>query len=293
MIAREMGERERSRRRLMAQRGLSPRPARGRREFARFLRRLVLLSALLTALNLASAAAFSIFEGESYWQGLIRTLDIVATIGSIGHPSDLGSQITEVVLITLGLGTLFYLLVTVSELFVAGELTGFMETRRMQRKIAELRDHYLICGFGRVGHQVARDLDEAGVPFVVIDNNPDTLEDLEESDHLYMEGRGSDDEVMHEAGITHARGVIACVDSDAENIFITLTARGLRPDVEIVARASEEASEQKLLRAGADDIVSPYKASGHAMARLALAGRAEALATEHLPAFRSGGSRSS
>src|SRR3954454_4656565 len=276
----------------MVQRGLNLRPAHGRREFTHFLRRLGMLSVLLTVLNLASAAAFSIFEDESYWQGLVRTLDIVATIGSISHPSDLGSQIPEVILITLGLGTLFYLLVTISELFVAGELTGFMETRRMQRKIADLRNHYLICGFGRVGHQVARDLDEAGVPFVVIDNNPDTIEDLEETEHLWLEGRGSDDHAMQEAGIQHARGVIACVDSDAENIFITLTARGLRPDVEIVARASEELSEQKLLRAGADDIVSPYKASGHAMARLALAGRADELAREHLPAFRSGGTRS-
>ena len=273
------------------QRGLNLRPAHGRREFAHFLRRLVLLSALLTALNLAAAAAFSIFEDESYWQGLVRTLDIVATIGSISHPSDLGSQITEVILITLGLGTLFYLLVTVSELFVAGELTGFMEVRRMTRKIADLNDHYLICGFGRVGRQVARDLEDASVPFVVVDNNPDTIEDLEETDFLFLEGRGSDDEVMEEAGIRRARGVIACVDSDAENIFITLTARGMRPDIEIVARASEEASEQKLLRAGADDIVSPYKASGHAMARLALAGSAQELAREHLPAFRSGGTR--
>src|SRR4051794_21740876 len=168
----------------MLHRGLSLRPAHGRRELAHFLRRLVLLSLLLLALNLAAAAAFSIFEDESYWQGLVRTLDIAATIGSISHPSNLGSQITEGILITLGLGTLFYLLVTVSELFVAGELTGFMETRRMQRKIAALRDHYLICGFGRVGHQVARDLEEASVPFVVIDNNPDMIEELEETDHL-------------------------------------------------------------------------------------------------------------
>jgi voltage-gated potassium channel len=287
-----MGEGERARRRQIVQRGLNLRPAHGRREFAHFLRRLVLLSGLLIVLNLSAAAAFAIFEGESYWQGLVRTLDIVATIGSISHPSDLGSQITEAILITLGLGTLFYLLVTVSELFVAGELTGFMETRRMQRKIADMRDHYLICGFGRVGRQVARDLDEAGVPFVVVDNNPDTIEDLQETSHLYLEGRGSADEVMQEAGIERARGVIACVDSDAENIFITLTARGMCPDIEIVARASEEASEQKLLRAGANDIVSPYKASGHAMARLALAGSAEELAREHLPAFRSGGTRS-
>src|SRR5438034_7681978 len=161
-----MGEGERPRRRQVVQRGLNLRPGHGRREFTHFLRRLVLLSLLLMALNLASAAAFAIFEGESYWQGLIRTLDIVATVGSIPHPKDLGSQITEVVLITLGLGTLFYLLVTVSELFVAGELTGFMEVRRMTRKIADLNDHYLICGFGRVGRQVARDLEEASVPFV-------------------------------------------------------------------------------------------------------------------------------
>src|SRR5436853_4314493 len=188
---------QRARRHRAGQRALQlRRRSHGRREFTHFLRRLVLLSALLTLLNLASAAAFAIFEHESYWQGLIRTLDIVATIGSISHPSDLGSQITEVVLITLGLGTLFYLLVTVSELFVAGELTGFMEARRMQRKIADLRDHYLICGYGRVGRQVARDLDEAAVPFVVIDNNPDTIEDLEETEHLWLDGRGSDDEVM-------------------------------------------------------------------------------------------------
>jgi voltage-gated potassium channel len=268
------------------------RPSLARRELQHFLRRLVLLTALLTALNLTSAALFDMFEHESYWEGLMRTLDIVTTTGSIPHPSTLGGELTKLVLITLGLGTLFYVVVTIAELFVAGEVSGLLEERRMQRKIADLRDHYLICGYGRVGHQVVRDLREAGQDFVVIDDNPEMLEDLEEGGFLYINGRGSHDEVLQEAGIDRARGVIACVDSDAENIFITLTARGLRPDVEIVARASEEASEQKLLRAGADDIVSPYKASGHAMARLALAGRAEQLASEHLPAFRSGGTRS-
>jgi voltage-gated potassium channel len=117
---------------------------------------------------------------------------------------------------------------------------------------------------------VARDLLDAGVPFVVIDENPDVREDMEEMNLLHIDGRGSDDETLKQAGIDRARAVIACVDSDAENVFITLTARGLRPDVEIVARAAQESSEPKLLRAGANDIVSPYRASGHAMARLAL-----------------------
>jgi voltage-gated potassium channel len=154
----------------------------------------------------------------------------------------------------------------------------------MQRKIAQLRDHYLICGFGRVGRQVARDFAEAGVPFVVIDHNPEVRELLEELDVLHIDGSGSDDEVLIEGGIERARGLVACIDSDAENIFATLTARQLKPDLHIVARAAEEHSESKLLAAGANEVVSPYKTSGRAMASLAL-GAAAALGAgggEHL-----------
>jgi voltage-gated potassium channel len=245
-------------------------PAVGRREIDYFLRRLVLLSGLLAALTFLGAAAFAGFEDESYWEGLMRAVDTIATIGSIRHPHTLGGEITKLALIVLGLGTLFYVLVTSTELFVAGELSGFLEERRMRQRVDQLQDHFLICGFGRVGHQVARDLIEAGVPFVVIDENPEVQEDIHEMNLLYIDGRGSDDETLKVAGIERARAVIACVDSDAENIFITLTARGLQPDIEIVARAAEESAEPKLLRAGASDIVSPYRASGHAMARLAL-----------------------
>jgi voltage-gated potassium channel len=153
----------------------------------------------------------------------------------------------------------------------------------MQSKIAKLSDHYLICGFGRVGQQIAQDLKSAGAPFVVIDDNPEMRPEAEFLDVLLVEGRGSDDEVLKEAGIDRARAVIACMDSDAENIFTTLTARELRPEVQIVARAARDSSERKLLRAGADEVVSPYKASGRTMASLALAshdGRAGSAARE-------------
>jgi voltage-gated potassium channel len=172
--------------------------------------------------------------------------------------------------VTLGVGTLFYLLGTVSELLVTGHLTGLLGAYRMQRRIADLHDHYLICGFGRVGQRVARRLREAGEPFVVIDANPDVRDEMEEEGVLHVDGRASDDEVLCEAGVERARAVVACIDSDAENIFVTITARALRPDIEIVARAAEEATERKLIRAGANDVISPYKASGDAMARLAL-----------------------
>jgi voltage-gated potassium channel len=176
----------------------------------------------------------------------------------------------KVALIVLGVGTLFYGLVTVTEVFVSGHLAELLQERRAQKLIDATSDHYIICGFGRVGRQVARDLRAAGARYVVVDHNPEMREHAQGIGVRFIEGEPSDDEVLRAAGVMRARGVIACVDSDADNIFITLTVRGLRPDVAIVARASEEAVEAKLLRAGATRVISPYKTSGSEMARLAL-----------------------
>ena len=170
----------------------------------------------------------------------------------------------------LGVGTLFYALVTVTEFFVGGHLAELLEERRTRKMIDSLTDHYLICGFGRVGRQVARDLRAAGAKYVVVDNNPENRDLAQGIGVRFIEGEPSEDEMLRSAGIDKARGVIACVDSDAENIFITLTARQMRPDINIVARAAVEDSEGKLRRAGADRVISPYKASGAEMARLAL-----------------------
>ncbi len=247
-----------------------PGPMVARHELAFFLRRIVLLVGSVAALVLAGALAMTVFEDVSYWYGATWALDTVATIGSVPDTQTLGGDITKILLTIFGVGTMFFVLVTLTELFVAGDLSGLLDDRRMQSKIAQLKDHYLICGFGRVGRQVAKDLKGAGMPFVVIDDNPEVREHAKEMDVLLVEGRGSDDEVMTEAGIERARAVLACVDSDAENIFATLTARELRPDIPIVARAAVESSERKLIRAGANEVVSPYKASGRTMASLAL-----------------------
>ena len=136
--------------------------------------------------------------------------------------------------------------------------------------IGSFTDHYIVCGFGRVGRQVARDLRIAGARYVVIDPNPANREAALATGAPLIENQPSDDEILRQAGIDRALGVIACVDSDAENIFIALTARELRSDIFIVARASAEDSEKKMLRAGADRVISPYKTSGAAMARVAL-----------------------
>ena len=250
-------------------------PVRGRladapAEIRLFLRRLALLGVLILVLLAVGTVGFAATEGTSLGFSFLWTLDTIATIGSIGFPEDTGGRILIVFLIIFGVGTLFYGLVTVTEFFVAGRLSGLLAERRTQRMIDSLNGHHLICGFGRVGRQVARDLRISGQPFVVIDDNPENREIAEEMEAPLLEGRPSEDEILRRAGIERARSVLACMDSDAENIFTTLTAHELRPDITIVARASIEDSEKKLKRAGADRVISPYKASGAEMARLAL-----------------------
>jgi len=233
-------------------------------------RRLATLGALVVALLVLGTLGYCLSEQVDPWRGFTWTVDTVATIGSIPEPADTTGQIVRVLLTLLGVGVLFYALVSITELVVTGELSSVLAFRRERRMTDRLSDHFIICGFGRVGRQVARDLRAAGAEYVIVDEEPSNREHAGGVGVRFILAKPSDDEALREAGIARARAVVACVDSDAENIFIALTARELRPDIAIVARAALEESESKLRRAGADRIVSPYKASGAEMARLAL-----------------------
>jgi voltage-gated potassium channel len=233
-------------------------------------RRLAMLGLALVGLLAAGTVAYAIAEEADLWTSFVWVLDNVATTGAERAPTDTAGEIVKVVLTLLGVGTLFYALVATTELVVTGGLGTILSERRTRRMTERLRDHYIICGFGRVGRQVARDLRAAGAPYVVIDADPENREAAYAPGVRFILARPSDDEALREAGIERARAVVACVDSDAENIFIALSARELRPDIAIVARASQEEAESKLRRAGADRVISPYKASGTEMARLAL-----------------------
>ncbi len=240
------------------------------RELRSFLRRMRVLGLVIAAVVLTGTVAFSLAGAGNLWESFVLALDTVATVGSIPASEKTGVEIVKVVLIVTGVGTLFYALVTVTEFFVAGHVGELLNERRTQRVIDSLTDHYIICGFGRVGRQAARDLHAAHARYVVVDPLPENREIASEMGVRFLEGDAGQDEVLRAAGIDRARAVLACVDSDADNIFITLTARGLREDVQIVARAAVEDTERKLLRAGASRVVSPYKSSGNEMARLAL-----------------------
>ena len=152
---------------------------------------------------------------------------------------------------------------------VDGQLVHKSRRWSIQRRISELRDHHILCGYGRVGRAAAREFDADGVPFVVIEINPELENDLRRDGVLYLIGNASSEALLRAAGISRARGLVCAVDSDAENVYITLAARTLNPDISIVARASEQAAADRLYRAGADRVVSPYATSGRRMALLA------------------------
>jgi len=240
------------------------------RQLTVFARRIALLGVIALGLLVLGGIALALSEGVSLWYGFRWALDTAATVGGFPQPHALAGQIVQVALVLLGVGTLFYALATVAEFFVAGHLGDLLAIRRMQRMIDSLTDHHIICGFGRVGRQVARDLQAARAPYVVVDATSANRPLAERSGMGFIEGDAAEDSVLIQAGIARARSIIACADSDADNVFITLTARELRADIPIVARAAIEDTEKKLKRAGADRVISPYKTSGTEMARLAL-----------------------
>jgi voltage-gated potassium channel len=240
------------------------------RQLTIFLRRIALLGLTVAWLLFLGAVGLALTEGVGLWYGFRWALDTAATVGGFPQPHTVAGQIIQVLLIVLGVGTLFYALATVAEFFVAGHVGDLLGARRMQKRIDSLTDHHIICGFGRVGRQVERDLRAARASYVVVDADDSNRHRADGLGISFIEGDASDDVVLQQAGIERARSIIACADSDANNVFITLTARELRADIPIVARAAIEDTEKKLKRAGADRVISPYKASGTEMARLAL-----------------------
>lgn len=204
------------------------------------------------------------------WSFLDAVYMVIITLFTVGfqemHELSSEARLFTIFIIVSGVGTAVYTAGQVVEIIVEGEILGYRRKRKMERKIREIKDHYIICGFGRTGHQVAKEFDTAKVPYVVVDRKPETAEELEPKGVPYVVGDVISDENLEEAGIRSAKGLVATADSDVANVYITLSARALNPDLYIVARASEIHTEEKLKMAGADRVISPYFISGKRMA---------------------------
>ncbi len=233
-------------------------------------RRILILSAVLVLILVGGTAGFMLVEGYSVIDAFFTTVVLISTVGMGTAPAGAGGKLLAVVLIAGGVGILIYVFSTVVDFFMAGYLGEMLGERSMKKKISELDNHYLVCGFGRVGEQVAREFMRAGERFVVIDSNPDSIARCKALGVLCLEGDAADDEILIEAGLKRAKGLVACVDSDADNVYVTLTARVLAPELWIVARANMEESYGKLEKAGANKVISPYAIGGREMATLML-----------------------
>ncbi|MEE8251351.1 MAG: potassium channel protein [Gemmatimonadales bacterium] len=219
-------------------------------------------SVIVLLVMVAGTAGFMIIEEWSLVEALYMTVITVSTVGfsAVRQLSDTGYVFT-IVLIIAGVSSAAYLAGTLGEYVVSGQLRLQLRRRKMERSIEALDKHYIVCGYGRVGEQITDDLSRSNAQFAVVDVDPKRVERAP-SDLLYVVGDASDDKVLHEAGIERAEGLVAATGDDARNIFITLTARTLNNDLEIIGRANSPATESKLKRAGANHVISPSRIAG-------------------------------
>lgn len=221
------------------------------------------------AIILLGVAGFMGIEGWSFMHSLYMAVITVSTVGyELHRPLSPVGELFITAYIIIGVGAFLYIVSQVAEYIVAGHIQGILGRKKMNKEIGKLKDHYIVCGFGRVGRQVTRELEREGADFVVIDNDEDAIAECRERGYRYVEGNASDDGVLKEAGIGNARGLVAALDSDAENVYVVLSAKNLREDVYVVARASSEEAEHKLLRAHADRVISPYSIGGRHLASM-------------------------
>ena len=230
---------------------------------------LVTIGVVAMVLGVGTVGFHETLDG-SWADSFYRAVVTASLFGLDSRPEGDGAEALTIGLVFAGVAIFGYIGALIVEAITRGVVTGAIAERRRRRTIDQLRDHYIICGYGRVGRQVGDELGDSGVPFVVLDFNPDVLEEAREKNVLYVDGNGTEDEDLAAAGLARARGLVASSDSDSDNLYITLSARNQRAELFIVARASDADAAKKLRLAGADRVVEPYSTAGKEMAKLVL-----------------------
>ncbi len=235
------------------------------------VQRQFLVSLFLIALVIFLGTAGYIFiEGWALFDALYMTIITITTVGyGEVHKLSHSGQIFTLFLIVFGVGTILYTFNNAARIVIEGEIQEIFGRRKVEKRIKELKDHYIVCGFGRMGSVICKELRDKRARFVVVEKDASAVSGAE-ADLLFVSGDATKDEILKEAGIERARGLISVLPTDAENLYVVLSAKVLNPDLNIVARAGEEGSEQKLLRAGADRVVSPYHIGGLRIAHTVL-----------------------
>lgn len=233
-------------------------------------RRFAYAQTAFVAILAIGTVGFHALLDESWIASFYRSVVTTTLTGLDSQPAGDGAQLFTIVLLLAGVAIFLYLAGAIVDLIAHGALSDAYTERKVRRTIDELRDHAIICGFGRVGRSIAAEFQAAGRAFVVLDHNPEALDAAREVGALVVDGDGTNDEDLREAGIERAGALVASADSDESNLFITLSARALRADLTIVSRAAIDATAKKLVLAGADRVVQPYTGAGLQMANVVL-----------------------
>lgn len=232
--------------------------------------RFVYITLFFVLLLLAGTTGYMMFEDFGFWDSMYLTAMTITTVGYGDivpvHPF---GRVFTVFLVFTGVGFVLYVFSRLAETMVEGGLRNILERRKMNKKVAQLQNHYIVCGYGRIGRVICQILKENKRPFVVIEKDEEEIRNIEAEGYFALLGEASDDEMLINAGIKEALGLVAVVSTDADNVFITLTARGLNPSLFILARSSGTiGSDTKLVRAGASKVISPYYIGARRMAQL-------------------------
>ncbi len=231
-------------------------------------KQVVISIASAVLLILTGTLGYMLLEGWDPVDALYMTVITLATVGYREiHPMSRMGQIYTMVLIVVGVGFFLYVAGTVIQFMVEGRIRILLGRRKLDRKIARLKNHYIVCGFGRIGSVICQRLHHEGASLVVIEKNGKRIEQLEQQEKLYINGDASDEANLLQAGIKRAKALIAALGTDTDNVFLVLTARQLAPKMKIIARASNEKAKSKLLAAGASMVESPYEMGAATMAQ--------------------------
>jgi voltage-gated potassium channel len=232
------------------------------------LRNLRTIGLLLLLVMAVGTVGYHYIEHWSWFDGFYMVVTTLTTIGyEEDHPLSHAGRVFSVFVILTGVSLLLLGVGALSQALLEFELQSFFGRRRMQREIGRLDSHYIICGLGRVGRSVARELARKPVPFVIVENNETKIQRYSSENWLIVTGDATQEQTLRDTQIERARGLIAATTTDATNLYIVLTARGLNPQLKIIARASEDTAEKHLLTAGADSVVSPYSFAGQRIAQ--------------------------
>jgi voltage-gated potassium channel len=237
----------------------------------RFRNRLILISTALVAILAGGTLGFIFIDGYPPFDAFYMTLITVSTVGYAEvHPLSHAGRIFNSFLILFGVTIMLLAVGSMTQAIIELELNQYFGKRRNKKMIDKLNDHYIVCGFGRVGRGAASELQRAGVPFLVVDKNEDRVEWAMKAGMLAALADATNDETLRDAGVLRAKGLIATLSSDADNLFVILSAKALKPSLLVSARIATEETERKMRLAGADYVFAPYDMTGYRMAQVML-----------------------